>query len=331
MACDLPVCPSVSRTIFTIMTQEKEYKAVKFDHYGGLDVLHLDEVPLPNPGPGEVLVRVKAAGINPVEASIRKGLLAVSWPATFPSGEGSDFAGVVASVGAQVKSFVAGDEVIGFTNERASHAEYVLVPMDQLTPRPPHVPWEQAGALFTSGSAAYATVKAVSLKKGDTVVVSSAAGGVGSIVVQLAVDAGARVIGLASADNHAWLKQKGVIPLDFDGDVAEKIKATAGGRIDAFIDTYGHGYVDLAIQLGIKPDRIDTIVDFQHEAVKKYGVKNEGSMAAATAEVLAELAALIEGGRLEIPIAHIYKLDQVREAFAELEQHHTHGKIVLVP
>jgi NADPH:quinone reductase-like Zn-dependent oxidoreductase len=294
-------------------------------------VLHLDELPLPDPGPGEVLVRVKAAGINPVEASIRKGLLAVNWPAIFPCGEGSDFAGVVASVGAQVKSFVAGDEVIGFTNKRASHAEYVFVPMDQLTPRPPHVPWEQAGALFTSGSAAYATVKAVSLKKGDTVVVSSAAGGVGSIVVQLAVDAGARVIGLASADNHAWLKQKGVIPLDFDGDVAEKIKAAAGGRIDAFIDTYGHGYVDLAIQLGIRPDRIDTIVDFQHEAVKKYGVKNEGSMAAATAEVLAELAALMEAGRLEIPIAHIYKLDQVREAFAELEQHHTHGKIVLVP
>jgi NADPH:quinone reductase-like Zn-dependent oxidoreductase len=313
------------------MTQEKEFKAVKFDHYGGLDVLHIDELPLPVPGNGEVLVRVKAAGINPIETKIREGFLAVSWPATFPSGEGSDFAGVVDSVGPQVKTFAAGDEVIGFTNDRASHAEYVLVPVDQLTRRPPHVSWEQAGALFVSGSTAYATVRAVSLKKGDTVVVSSAAGGVGSIVVQLAVDAGARVIGLASEDNHAWLKQKGVIPLDYGGDMVEKIKATAGGRIDAFIDTYGHGYVDLAIQLGIKPDRIDTIVDFDHAAVKKYGVKNEGSMEAATAEVLAELAALIEKGRLEIPIAHVYKLDQVREAFAELEQHHTHGKIVLEP
>ena len=81
--------------------------------------------------------------------------------------------------------------------------------------------------------------------------------------------------GLASEDNHAWLKQKGVIPLDFDGDVAGKIKAAAGGPIDAFIDTYGHGYVDLAIQLGVKPDRIDTLVDPTHEAVRKYGVKNE--------------------------------------------------------
>jgi NADPH:quinone reductase-like Zn-dependent oxidoreductase len=313
------------------MTQEKEFKAVKFDHYGGLDVLHIDELPMPVPGMGEVLVKVKAAGINPIESKIREGFLAARWPATFPEGEGSDFAGVVDSVGPQVKTFATGDEVIGFTNERASHAEYVLVPMDQLTPRPPHVPWEQAGALFVSGSTAYETLKAVSLKKGDTVVVSSAAGGVGSIVVQLAVNAGARVIGLASVDNHDWLKQKGVIPLDHEGDMAEKIKAAAGGRIDAFIDTYGHGYVELAIQLGIKPDRIDTIVDFQHEEVKKYGVKADGSMNAATAEVLGELAALIEQGHLEIPIAHVYKLDQVREAFAELEQHHTHGKIVLEP
>jgi NADPH:quinone reductase-like Zn-dependent oxidoreductase len=311
------------------MMQAKVFKAVKFDHYGGLEVLHIDELPLPVPGSGEVLVKIKAAGINPVEADIRKGLLAVTWPATFPSGEGSDFAGVVENVGPQVKLFVAGDEVLGFTNKRASHAEYVLVPMEQLTSRPPHVPWEEAGALFVAGTAAFAAVRAVALKKGDTVVVSSAAGGVGSIAVQLAVDAGARVIGLASQEDHAWLKQKGVIPLDFAGNLAEKIKAAAGGRIDAFVDTHGHGYVDLAIQLGVKPGRIETIVDF--DAAKKYGTRTDGSMEAATAEVLAKLAALIEQGRLEIPIAHVYKLDQVREAFAELEKRHTHGKIVLVP
>ena len=162
------------------MSQPIKFKAVRFDHYGGLDVLYIAELPLPVPGNGEVLVKVKAAGINPIETKIREGLLAVNWPATFPCGEGSDFAGVVDSVGANVKTFATGDEVIGFTNNRASHAEYVLVPMDQLTPRPPHVPWEQAGALFTSGSAAYTTVRAVALTKGDTVVVSSAAGGRGA-------------------------------------------------------------------------------------------------------------------------------------------------------
>jgi len=306
-------------------------RAVRFDKYGGIDVLRVVEVDRPVPGPSQVLVRIKAAGINPGEAAIREGAFANRWPATFPSGQGSDLAGLVEEVGSAVKNVAAGDEIIGFTDNRASHAELVVVEADHLVHRPAHVPWEQAGALFTSGSTAYETVKAVSLQKGDTVVVSSAAGGVGSIAVQLAVAVGARVIGLASEENHAWLKQKGVIPLDYDGDIVEKIKAAAGGRIDAFIDTYGHGYVDMAIQLGIKPDRIDTIVDFQHEAVKKYGVRNEGSMEVATAGVLADLAALIEQGRLEIPIAHVYKLDQVREAFAELEQHHTHGKIVLEP
>ena len=118
------------------MAQETAFKAVKFDHYGGLDVLHIDELPLPVPGDGEVLVKVKVAGINPVETEIREGLLRVQWPATFPSGEGSDFTGVVESVGPKVKTFAVGDEVIGFTNMRASHAEYVLVPMEQLTPRP---------------------------------------------------------------------------------------------------------------------------------------------------------------------------------------------------
>jgi NADPH:quinone reductase-like Zn-dependent oxidoreductase len=172
------------------MSQSITFKAVKFDRYGGLDVLYIAELPLPVPGNGEVLVKVRAAGINPIETKIREGLLAVSWPATFPCGEGSDFAGVVDSVGPQVNGFAASDEVIGFTNNRASHAEYVLVPMEQLTLRPLHVSWDEAGALFTSGSTAYATVRAVGLKKSDTVVVSSAAGGVGSIVVQLAVNPG---------------------------------------------------------------------------------------------------------------------------------------------
>jgi NADPH:quinone reductase-like Zn-dependent oxidoreductase len=307
----------------------KTYRAVRFDHYGGLDVLYIAEVPFPDVSAGEALVKVKAAGINPVEASIRQGLLAAKWPATFPSGEGSDFAGVVESVGQQVKGLAVGAEVIGFTNNRASHAEYLLVPADQLTRRPPHVPWEQAGALFTVGSTAYAAVRAVGLKEGDVVVVSSAAGGVGSITVQLAVIAGARVIGLASEPNHAWLKQKGVIPLAYGEGMAEKIKQATGGKIDAFIDTFGHGYVDLAISLGVATGRIETTADYA--AAKKYPIKNDGSMDAATAAVLAQLAGLMEQGRLEIPIAHIYPLDQVREAFTELEQRHTRGKIVLEP
>src|ERR1700722_3344578 len=145
--------------------------AVKFDRYGGIDVLHVVEVERPVPGPGQVLVRVKAAGINPGEAMIREGVLADRFPATFPSGEGSDLAGVVEEVGGAVKTVAVGDEVIGFTDNRASHAELVVVEADHLVLRSAHVPWEQAGALFVAGTTACATVRAVSLAVGDTVVV----------------------------------------------------------------------------------------------------------------------------------------------------------------
>jgi NADPH:quinone reductase-like Zn-dependent oxidoreductase len=304
-------------------------RAVRFDEYGGVDVLRVAEVERPVPGPGQVLVQVKAAGINPGEASIRAGLLADRWPATFPSGQGSDLAGVVAEVGDGVDAFAPGDEVIGFTHERASHAELVVADANDLTPRPSGVPWEAAGALFVAGSTAYAAVRAVELSAGDTVVVSGAAGGVGSLAVQLAKNAGATVIGLASEANHEWLAGLGVVPVTYGEGVAERIRSAAGGRVDAFIDTFGSGYVDLAIELGVQPDRIDTIIDW--DAAAKYGVKTDGNMAGASAEVLAELAAEIAAGRLEIAIAKVYPLDEVREAFRELERRHTRGKIVLVP
>ena len=155
-------------------------KAVRFENYGGIDVLKIEDVPRPVPGEGQVLVQVKAAGINPGEAKIREGLLDALWPATFPSGEGSDLAGIVAETGPGVTAFSAGDEVLGWTDNRASHAEYVLVEAGNLTARPAAVPWEVAGGLFVVGATAYAAVRAVALTPGDTVVVAGAAGGVGT-------------------------------------------------------------------------------------------------------------------------------------------------------
>jgi NADPH:quinone reductase-like Zn-dependent oxidoreductase len=330
-------------------TLKKKARAVKFDKYGGIDVLHIDEVPVLAPEDNQVLVRVMAAGINPGEAAIRQGYMEKQWPAHFPSGQGSDFAGVVERIGDNVDRFKAGDEVIGFTDDRASQAEYVIVDVDHLVRRPEHVSWEQAGALFVAGTTAYAAIKAVGLKKGETLVVSGAAGGVGSIVVQLARNLGARVIGLASQNNHEWISKHGGIPVTYGEGMMERIKSAAtrgadddsgpdktnptqqaaGPRIDAFIDTYGHGYVDLALALGVKPERIDTIIDF--EAAHKHHVKTEGNAEGAKASVLAELANLIDKGRLEVPIARIYNLNDVRDAYQELEKRHTHGKIVLVP
>jgi NADPH:quinone reductase-like Zn-dependent oxidoreductase len=304
-------------------------RAVRFDQYGGLEVLKVVEVERPNPGPGKVLVRVKAAGINPGEASIRKGLFAERWPSTFPSGQGSDLAGVVEEVGPGVTNVAVGDEVIGFTNERSSQAELVVVEASNLVPRPANVSWEQAGALFVAGTTAYAAVRSVALNAGDTVVVSGAAGGVGSLAVQLARNVDARVIGLAGAANQKWLTEHGVIPIAYGDGVEERIRAACGGKVDAFIDTFGGGYVELALKLGVAKSRIDTIIDFA--AAAKFGVKTEGNHEAANAEILAQLAGLLSAGRLEIPIAKVYPLADVREAYRELEQRHTRGKIVLKP
>jgi NADPH:quinone reductase-like Zn-dependent oxidoreductase len=304
-------------------------RAVRYDQYGGLEVLQVVEVPRPTPGPGKVLVRVKAAGINPGEASIRKGLFAERWPATFPSGQGSDVAGIVDQVGSGVSNFAVGDEVIGFVNDRSSQAEFTVVESSNLVPRPANVSWEQAGALFVAGTTAYAAVRSVALKTGDTVVVSGAAGGVGSIAVQLARNAGAKVIGLAGDSNRKWLTDHGVIPVTYGDGVEDRIRAASAGKVDAFVDTFGGGYVELALKLGVAKNRIDTIIDFA--AAAKHGVKTEGSFEAANADVLAQLAGLIAAGRLEIPIAKVYPLAEVREAYRDLEQRHTRGKIVLEP
>ena len=304
-------------------------KAVRFDRYGGVDVLEVRDVEDPVAEPGRVVVAVRAAGINPGEISIREGRMRERWPATFPSGEGSDLAGVVEEVGEGVEDFTLGDEVLGWSEERSSHAELVSVPDTQLARKPPSLAWEVAGSLFVVGMAALACVRAVEPRPGENVAVSAAAGGVGSVAVQLARHTGATVIGLAGERNHDWLRAHEVVPVTYGKGQAERLLEAADGTVDAFIDTFGGGYVDLALDLGVSPDRINTIADF--EAARRHGVKNQGTHAIASAASLAELARLAADGELEIPIAGTFPLERVRDAYRELEQRHTRGKLVLLP
>src|SRR5579871_2552146 len=185
-------------------------KAVRFDEYGDVDVLRVADVPVPEPGAGQVLVRVRAAGINPGEAKIREGALHERWPATFPSGQGSDFAGVVERAGDGVTGIAPGADVIGWVDTRSSQAEYVVADAANLTAKPAGVPWEVAAAIPVAGFTAWAAVRAVGAGQGDALVVSGAAGGVGALTVQLAVRRGATVIGLAGPSNHDWLTRHGV-------------------------------------------------------------------------------------------------------------------------
>jgi NADPH:quinone reductase-like Zn-dependent oxidoreductase len=306
-------------------------KAVQINSYGDLDVLEVRDIPRPVPGPGEVLVQVKATGIVVSEAAIRTGAVKNIFPLTFPSGQGSDLAGVVAELGPDVSAFAVGDEVIGFSARRSSQAEFVAVPADQLTPKPTAVPWEVAGSLYVAGVTAYAAVRSVHLGAEDTVAIAGAAGGVGSIAVQLAKRTGATVLGIAGPSNDAWLTGHGAIPVNYGDDLPARLRAAApSGQVDALLDFFGGGYVAMAVEdLGIPTDRIDTITDFA--AVQQFGVQSAGGADASSAAVVAELADLIAEGELEVPIAGVFPLENVRDAYRQLEERHTHGKLVLKP
>ena len=305
-------------------------RAVRYSKYGGVDVLQVVEVDRPVPAPGQFLLKVKATGINPGEAFIREGGLHTAYPAVFPSGQGYDLAGVIEEVGRDAGPWAVGEEVVAFTFTRSAQAEYVLVESGHAVRRPPNLPWEVAGSIYTAGATAYAGVRAAALTAADTVVVSGAAGGVGSIVSQLAKRTGATVIGLASPSNHEWLSGHGIIPVTYGAGVADRIREAAPTPVTKFIDTFGNSYVELALgELGLPKDHIVTLVD--PDAGKKYGVKADGWSSAKGTNVLGELVGLLADGSLELPIARTYPLDSVQDAYREVEKRHTRGKIVLIP
>lgn len=304
-------------------------RAVRFDRYGDRSVLYVAEVELPRPGPGQLQVKVRAAGINPGEAAIRSGALDSQFPATFPSGEGSDLAGVVSALGPGASRFVEGDEVLGWSWDRASHAQYVVVPETQLITKPEGLSWEAAGSLYVVGVTAYAAVEAIDPHAGDVVAVSAAAGGVGSLVVQLLRLKNASVLAIASTPNHEWLAGKGAVPIAYGPDLRTDLEVAAPNGIDAFIDLFGPEYVQLAIDLGIAPERINTIIAF--EKASEVGARTEGSASGTSTDVLALMADLVSSGQVEFPIAATFPLEEVQQAFELVEQRHTHGKVVLIP
>jgi NADPH:quinone reductase-like Zn-dependent oxidoreductase len=290
-------------------------KAVQLSAYGGLDQLRIVDVAKPVPKPDEVVVRVVAAGTNPGEISIREGFLRDMFPMDFPFGQGTDFAGRIDAVGAQVTGFAPGDEVLGWSHGRAAQAEYVASSPSQLIGKPPSLDWFRAGSLF------------VSLKPGDVVAISGAAGGVGSLAVQLARRAGARVIGIASDERAEFLRSVGVEPVAYGDGLAERLRARAPDGIGAFIDLFGGGYVELAVTLGVARERINTIIDFA--GAQQFGVKTDGSASAASGETLASVANLIAWGEIVMPLTAIYPFAALHDAYTELARRKAHGKIVL--
>lgn len=302
-------------------------RAVQLSAYGGIDQLKIVETTKPEPKAGEIVVRVVAAGTNPGEIAIREGYLKAAYPKAFPFGQGTDFAGRIDAIGTGVTEFSVGDEVLGWSEERSAQADYVTSNPSRLIAKPPMLDWFRAGSMFVTATTAFSAVRAVGLKAGDTVAISGAAGGVGSLAVQLARRQGARVIGIASRENAEFLQSVGIEPVAYGDGLADRLRALAPKGIDAFVDLFGGGYVDLGIELGIARDRIETIIDFA--AVQKYGIKGDGSAAAGNRETLAFVANLVAWGKILMPIAAVYPFGMVHDAYAELAKRKANGKIVL--
>ena len=302
-------------------------QAVVFDEYGAPDVLRLGELPLPEPGPGEVRVRVRAAGVQPADCATRSGWFAQRGigMAPFPRQLGNEFAGVVDAVADDVASCTAGDEVLGWTTANA-YAEAVVVPVLQLVRKPLMMSWAVAGALSASGQTAHTAVEALAIRRGDTVLVHGAAGGVGTMAVQLARLRGAHVIGTASRENHDYLRALGAEPVLYGPDLAQRVRALAPHGVHAALDGSGRGALDAWTELGVDPSRIGTLVDF--EDVQRLGVQAIRSQR--SRERLQSLVDLHDAGLLRVHVRDIYPLAYAAVAHRDVENGHGRGKVVLM-
>lgn len=299
---------------------------VRFDEFGGPEVLHIvNEQQPPKAGTGEVRVRVHSAGINPVDWKILKGgPSAAKYNAVPPCGNGNDFAGLVDQVGPGVTTLEAGDAVLG-GKRMFAQADYVVIDPAELIRKPARLDFDSAGALDIAGRTAWASVRALHLTEADTVLVSAAAGGVGVLASQLALRAGAKVIGTASPENHAFLRSIGVVPVAYGEGLVDRVRKLAP-HVTAALDNHGPSTIDAALKLGVPGPRINTIAARGHRA--DAGITGVGGAEASIGD-LAVVAGLIASGEIILPIDTVYPLERVREAYEHLLRGHVRGKIVL--
>ena len=301
---------------------------VQFEEFGSRDYLQVVERERPWPGPGQILVRVMAAGLNPMDIkAYRSEQAAAHMGVTLPSGIGQDFAGFVEELGEGVTRFDMGQAVLG-TAPFAAIADFVVVPEDgQVIAKPDPLTFEAAGSLGVVGRTAMATVRAADIHERDTVLVSAAAGGVGVLAAQLAVRSGATVIGTAGEENHEFLESLGVIPVTYGDGLAQRVRDVLDDdRVTVVLDNHGADTIEAALELGVPIERVNTIAVFGPDA---RGARSVGGRAAGNAE-LAELADLLAEYELVLPIDSIFPIERTVEAYGRLEGGHVRGKVVVV-
>ncbi|MGH8792594.1 MAG: NADP-dependent oxidoreductase [Stackebrandtia sp.] len=301
-------------------------KAVAFSEYGDPDVLHLVDVEPPRPGPGQVRIRVKAAGVQPFDCLFRRGAVAKQVPANFPQQLGNEVSGLVDAVGEGVDDFSVGDAVLGWVT-LAAYAEHAVVGVDQLVPKPRAMPWEAAGVVTASGQTAHTALRELGVGAGDTVLIHAAAGGVGSFAVQLALAWGAAVVGTASPRNHDYLRSLGAIPVAYGEGLADRVRALAPA-IDASFDCVAtEESLRTSVELVKELSRVGTVAfNPLHAELGVRRLTTERSIARLT-----ELIGLYSEGKLRVEIAETFPLEQAAAAHRAIETGHVRGKIVLVP
>lgn len=295
-------------------------RAIQFDSYGPPDVLHVAEVPEPTAGPGQVRIRVHAAGVNPFDYKLRSGMMARGAALETATIPGLEAAGVVDQVGEGVTGVKLGDAVFGLG--AATYAEFAVLRAWAL--KPAEISFEQAAALAVAGETATRMLAALGLETGRTVLVHGAAGGVGQAAVQLALEAGLSVIGTASETNHAWLRQLGAEPVTYGDGLPGRVAALAPKGVDGVLDTAGSQLDDL-LAVVASPDQVVTIANY---TAAERGVRFTGGGGDASA-TLARIAELAASGRFAVRVARTYDLGQAPAAHELSESRRSGGKIVL--
>ncbi|WP_344072236.1 NADP-dependent oxidoreductase [Streptomyces crystallinus] len=303
-------------------------KAIVLEKYGSADDLRLTDVPDPKVAPGEVLIRVKAAGVNPVDWKVAAGYLDPIMEVGFPLIPGWDVAGVVEAVGLDVPEYQVGDEVFGYVRkdwvQQGAYAELVAAPVRSVARKPAALSWEEAAGVPLAGLTAYQSVQRAGVRAGETVLVHAASGGVGAFAVQILVDLGARVIGTASERNHEFLRGLGAEPVTYGDGLEDRVRELAPQGVDAALDFVGGGVVDLSQALLKQRERMVSIAD--QAAVEQGG---HSLWVRPDPEDLAELARLADAGKLKVNVERTFPLAEAADAWRLNQEGRTRGKIVL--
>lgn len=300
-------------------------RRVQYTQNGDIDQLHIAEAESPAVGPGQVRIAVRYAGLNPVDLAVIGGAFG---EATGPKGDGADFSGVVDSVGDGVTDFSPGDLVFGGRPHRTQTTHLLIRdPDERLDTIPPGLSTEVAGGLYITGRTAVAGIRALSIAEGETALITGASGGVGIIAAQLAVNLGARVIGTASEANHALLRSLGIEPIAYGEGLEARLREAAPEGIDAAFSTQSEDELARLLNFDIPAERINSI-GAGSQVADTHGVRIDGEAAADRGD-LAWLAKAIAYGHVHVPIARVFALDEVQNAYRFLRDSHPAGKVLL--